>query len=174
MYYKSFSPTAEISGIAIQGALKSLADNGVNINDILNEQGFENIDPAKWYDFQIWLDVLSRTSERFGPNTIFTLGKGIALALKDMETFQDLIQTLQSDNYRMSHLRGDTGTTELSAFDEKSKSATMKVHSPYPAPYFKGVIIGTLRKFKPCEGAIPKVEIEETADPCYNVYHINW
>lgn len=174
MHYKSFSPTAEISGAAILGALKSLADNSVNIDGILESHGLDKVEASKWYSFQVWLDVLSATSERYGPSTIFTLGKGIAMALNDIENFHDLIETLQSNSYRMSHLKGDTSTTELISFDEKSKSAISKVRSPYPAQYYRGVIIGTLRKFRPYAGAIPKVEIEETADPCLNIYHISW
>ncbi|WP_207423113.1 hypothetical protein [Desertivirga brevis] len=173
MHYKTFSEDTQISGFAISAALNALSVNGVSIDQILQHHGLGNLVPDQWYSFQTWLNALAEAAETYGPNTIFTLGKGIADSIENISSFQDLIAA-QSAGFQMVHHKGDAGSSELLAIDQERRTATMKARSPYPPDYYRGIIIASLRKFKPCMGAVPKVNVESTDDPSINIYHITW
>lgn len=173
MHYKTFSADTQISGYAMSVALKALSDNGVSIDSIMRKHGLAIIETEKWYLFQNWLNVLKDASQTYGPSTIFTLGKGLASSIENISSFKDLIAA-HAKGFQMVHHKGDAGDTELIDFDEIRRTANMKARSPYPPDYYRGIIIAALRKFKPCLGAVPKVTVEETEDPCVNIYHISW
>lgn len=174
MHFKSFSETVEISGETIIASLKALADYSISIQDMLNVQGLKDVQPGQWYNFQKWLNVLKDVSEKFGPNTIFTLGKGVANNVPDLKLdFESLLRTIDG-GYKNNHINGEAGHIELVEFSLLQRIAKLKSYTPYPANYGRGVLVGMIRKFRPVAGAVPKVEVQPTDNEDLNYLVITW
>ncbi|WP_207534994.1 hypothetical protein [Desertivirga arenae] len=174
MHFKSFSDDVKISGQAILASLQALSEYSLSINELLAKYGLENIIEGQWYDFQRWLDVLKDVSNKYGPNTIFALGKGVANNVPDLKLdFKSLLASIDG-GYKMNHVGGDVGFIELESFDENARSARLKNRTPYPGVYGRGVLVGLIRKFRPVPGAVPKVEIETTEDEEVVYLNVYW
>jgi len=174
MHFKSFSESVQISGEAILSTLKALEEYSISINELLNNHQLTDIKAGQWYDFQKWLNVLSEVSVKYGPNTIFTLGKGIVNNIPDLKLdFRSLLSTI-NEGYKRNHIGGDAGFIELVSFDNEKKEARFKSYTPYPAVYGRGVLVGMIRKFKPVPGSVPKVEIETTEDESLSFLIVTW
>lgn len=174
MHFKSFSEDAKISGEAILASLKALSEYSLSIDELLSRCGLKEIKEGQWYNFQTWLDVLKNVSNKYGPNTIFTLGKGVANNVPDLKLdFRSLLANIDR-GYKMNHLGGDVGSIELEVFDEATRVARLKNRTPYPGIYGRGVLIGLIRKFRPIPGTVPKVEIETTEDEDIVYLNVYW
>ena len=160
MYFKEFSPENQVSGRAILNAVNSLVEYKMTMAEYLTRSGLDNIEPDGWYDEQAWLDVLQAISKQYGPSTIFTLGKGVGSNLPGTDPdFRNRLDSIDS-LYKKSHINGEVGYFKLMEFDEKNKRARMKMHTPYPPEYGKGVLTAMVRKYKPDLLSFPKVEVE--------------
>ncbi|WP_207422350.1 hypothetical protein [Desertivirga brevis] len=174
MHFKSFSEDVKISGEAILASLKALSEYSLSIDGLLNKYGLKDIKEGQWYNFQNWLNVLKDVSSKYGPNTIFTLGKGVANNVPDMKLdFRSLLGSIDR-GYKMNHIDGDVGYIELEAFDDAGRSARLKNRTPYPGDYGRGVLVGLIRKFRPVPGAVPKVEIETTDEEDVVYLNVYW
>jgi hypothetical protein len=174
MHFKSFSEDARISGEAVLASLKALSEYSLSIDELLSRNGLKEIKEGQWYDFQSWLNVLKDVSNKYGPNTIFTLGKGVANNVPDLKLdFRSLLDNIDR-GYKMNHVGEDVGYIELELFNESCRSARLKNRTPYPGMYGRGVLVGLIRKFRPIPGTVPKVELETTDDEDIVYLNVYW
>lgn len=109
MYYKAFAEENKVSGRAILSAVNILKQHNMTIDDLLAKHGLVNLDMEGWYHEQNWLDALQDVSKIYGPNTIFTLGKGRGATVPDPNAdFKTLLINLDAA-YKSNHINGEVG-----------------------------------------------------------------
>ena len=174
MNFKTFSPDTEIQGISMLNAIETLKQFNIPIADYLEQHGLTDIDGEGWYKEQLWLDILNKIYTKFGPNTIFTLGKGVGAKVPAFDLdFRSLLNSL-GPVYNRYHRNTTTEYFVVENYDEQNKKATMAKHNPYPVEYSKGLLIGMMRKFKPNPYSLPVVDVEvnQAKNICH--LHLSW
>ncbi|WP_207532113.1 hypothetical protein [Desertivirga arenae] len=174
MYYKAFAEENKVSGRAILSAVNILKEHSMNIDDLLAKYGLTGLVMEGWYHEQDWLDALQAVSVTYGPNTIFTLGKGRGATVPDPNAdFKSLLINLDAA-YKSNHINGEVGYFLLESFDEKKKFARLKMHTPYPPEYGKGVLTGMVRTCKPDAFSFPKVSVVPIENEEAFYLDVNW
>lgn len=174
MYFKAFEPINQVSGRAILNAINYLSEFKLTLDGLLKDQNLVNLEEDGWYDEQAWLNVLQIISKKYGPNTIFTLGKGVGANLPKMECDFETLLGKVDFFYKKNHINGEVGYFTLENYDGVKKCAKMKMHTPYPPEYGKGVLIEMTRKFKPDPLSLPTVYVEQQDNEEGVYFNISW
>jgi len=166
------SPRSEIIGQAIMTMAESGGVFKRRIYDILADCGIKNIEPTGWYPVQFWLDALKIVQHRIGANTLFLMGKEVALTAQTPPTVNSIETAFAMFPaiYSMNHRPPQAMSWRIQKLGEREYRLTNL--SPYPHEFNRGITVGFAEKFKP-KGAVLSVVTErednETAD-----YHVMW
>lgn len=165
-------PGSEIIGQAIMTMAESGGVFKRRIYGILADCGLKSIDPAGWYEVQLWLNALKIVQHRIGDNTLFLMGKEVANTAQTPPSV-DSIETVFAmfpAIYVMNHRGPQPASWRIHKLTEREYRLTNL--SPYPHEFNRGITVGFAEKFKP-KGAVISVVTEredsETAD-----YRVTW
>lgn len=183
---------------SVGGAVLSVV-NGIKtsfsqkiIQDILKDNGLENIEADKWYPAQKWLNSFRTISEQIGSNTVFLTGMAIpdnALLPPEIKTIEAALSSINIA-YHMNHrLKGEPlfdpssgqikdiiGNYKCNILEEKK--VQMICDSPFPCDFDRGLIEGFAKKFKsPNTSAVRVIHSEKGCrkngdDSCE--YTVSW
>ncbi|WP_423146216.1 hypothetical protein [Rubrolithibacter danxiaensis] len=158
--FRSYSSIAEVSGRILKPVAEGMPNYSEVVKKLLGEHGISDIRTQDWYLLQKFLDTLQEVLKKYGPFTLFTLGKLVTESFPYQ--FDNLQTALMAVNqiYQANHRNGDAGYCEVLFYDDKKKRAQMKCKMPYPAEFQRGVLISLLRKYKEAPGFPMAVTIE--------------
>jgi hypothetical protein len=180
--YKAFSDNVEVIGrkvLAVVNSHPTFKDLGL---EILAKHGLSEVDPAKWYKQQNWLNVFSDIKQKFGSSTIFNIGKSAVTPRKEGEiakyTLKESLDNLD-EFYKKCHRGGDVGYYKLLKFDAFEKIAIMECKNPYPDDFDRGMLTATARSYKPIDSLMIDVKLDTSkpnrlAGALVSTYIITW
>jgi hypothetical protein len=178
--YQPFSPTVEVAGdsaLAFVNAIPAYRDTMVTIlkkNNTVLESG-------KWYKQGAILNVLKEVGEKYGSNSLFSIGKAIIDHAKLPPFINTLETALNSVNeaYKLNHRNGEIGYYKVLEYNSKNRFAVMECRNPYPSYFDKGLITAFTRRFKPADSILVDVKLDDHlpsrvngADSC--TFRITW
>ncbi len=122
-----------------------------NLIGILEEVGILKADfkEEAWYDFEQFHSFYQRVKERFGPHTLFDMGKTIPEVADFPPNIRTLHQALATlnDAYHMNHKGGYIGFYHLVGHDPAKCVCTIQCYNPYDHQFDKGLLTALGRKF---------------------------
>ncbi len=178
-----FDENVEVNGQTILSVVNGVSPTFRNkIKKVLTKNGIIAPTPSNWYLQKNWLLAFKEIYDTIGSNTLFSIGKSIL----DNADFPDEIDNLEKAllsidvAYKMNHRGGKIGYYNLVYFDETDRTAQIECKNPYPCFFDKGIIIAIVRRFKPEDSIIHKVNLakdkpsrlEKGEDTSW--YNISW
>ncbi len=134
--------------------------------ELLAEHGIEDPNAGEWYPLRGLLGALDALELAYGESVLTHLGSkipesvewpsGVTSASGGFETVDEA--------YRMNHRGGDIGYYEFAEVGDRERRVTCA--NPYPCPFDRGIIRGTLRAFGEKFSYTPMVFVRETSDRC--------
>ncbi len=179
--YIPFANGVEVNGKTILSFTQALKVYESLLVKVLYEHGITELNPDCWYDQEQWLKAFREVGNRFGGNTLFSLGKAIPEHAEFPSTMKDLQEALSAIDvaYHMNHRGGEIGYYKVLKFDAGLKTALVECRNPYPSDFDRGLITAIVRKFKPATSIVSKVELDADkpsrlngADSC--TYKVTW
>jgi hypothetical protein len=147
---KPFDSDAQFLGETLLKAIHSLPQfTQKNLFKVLEEVGIPNLAADAWYAIQALDNFYRQIEEKFGPNTLFDMGKAIPENAKfppGINTIDDSLQ-LTDMAYNMNH-KGYVGFHKLLSHDRDNKKIIIHSHTPYPADFDRGMFTAIARGFK--------------------------
>lgn len=155
----------EVSAVFEQKAEEILADNGI-----------EQLGPEEWYSLRDYLSALDDIDDEVGTETITAIGEHIPEQAEWPPGVDSVSEGLESiaGAYDMNH-QGDVGYYEVESVDDST--ARMECHNPYSCALDIGIIRGTAEKFS---SPVAIVEVEEVSTRCREdggdtcTYRVTW
>lgn len=174
--FKSYEKGVEVYGKSLLSFVEGMEIESQKALQILKENGLADIDPAKWYSQQAWLNALKQIAETVGPHTLYNIGTKIPENAKFPPGIDSIEKALESIDtaYHMNHRGGKIGNYRFK--QSPDGSLYFICDSPYPCEFDRGIIEGLARKFTP-EGRFLTVKHDDSA-PCRDrgddscTYHI--
>lgn len=162
--YVPFSPNVEVLGQTVLSCVNALPSYQNVMEQMLTKHGLSDIAPDKWYSQERWLNAFRDIGKRYGPNTLFLIGKAIPVNAKFPPNINDLESALNSIDvaYKMNHRNGDIGYYKLLELNNAGKYATMECKNPYPSHFDMGIILSMARKFKNNPSHIVEITRDES------------
>lgn len=132
------------------------------IQEILKNNGLENIEADKWYPTQKWLNSFRTIYEEIGANTVFLTGMAIpdnALLPPEINTIEAALSAINIA-YHMNHRLNGEPLFDPSSEKMKDMIGNYKCNiigdrkvqmicdNPYSCDFDKGLIEGFAKKFK--------------------------
>ncbi len=160
--------SAEVSGKMVMTSLETMGSFRSTILRILESNGILNPQNVKWYPLSLYVNALSKLSQRVGQSPIYMIG------MRDVDkmsfpygsnTIESVLKSLTSA-YKMHHRGTECGQYILNQIDSISYSLTC--NTPYPCAYNKGMIEGLIMRYKK-PGEFISVHHDSTK-PCRDRY----
>ncbi|MFC2136979.1 hypothetical protein ACFLTE_02280 [Bacteroidota bacterium] len=149
--FKAYDENVEINGQTVLAIVNAFPDHfKKEARNILAENGIVDPVPGQWYSQQKWLDTFKFIAEKFGDNTLFSIGKQIPKnAIFPEESMTSFKEALESINiaYHMNHRNGEIGYYKLLEFDEINSIITFECKNPYPSEFDKGILTRISRDY---------------------------
>lgn len=176
--FKGFAPGVQVNGETVLAIVDGMGAFKSRAVTILAENAIRDPKPGAWYSQQCWLDAFKDISALLGAPTLFAIGKSIP----ENANFPPVVNTIPGAlevidrAYHMNHRGGDIGCYAFNQSDDVS--GIVLCHNPYPCDFDRGVITGTIEKFKPARVAV-RVRHDD-AQPCRRkgagscMYLVNW
>jgi len=164
--YVAFDPAVQVSGQVVHNFLNALPLYKHLVADILQANSIKQVDPLLWYDQKNFLACFKEIAQKYGPNTLFLIGKSCPFVphkIRAEHAPKNITEALEvlDLHYQALHKKGDAGFYRLISCDAASKKATLMCKTPYPTEFDKGMLTATLRKYKPLESAFQEVRLQE-------------
>jgi hypothetical protein len=179
--YQPFSSSVEVAGdsaLAFVNAIPAYKDTMVTL---LKKNNIAALESGKWYKQAMILNVLKEVGEKYGSNSLFSIGKAII----DHAQLPPFINTLETalnsinEAYKLNHRHGAIGYYKVLEYNSKNRFAIMECSNPYPSFFDKGLITGFTRRFKPTDSVMVDVQLDDHspsrvngADSC--TFRITW
>ncbi|GAB4408252.1 MAG: hypothetical protein OHK0053_34990 [Microscillaceae bacterium] len=146
----AFDPNVEVNGQTVMTIIRSFPEYMNKIGqELLANNGLQEIHTQGWYSQQRWLNTFREISLKFGPYTLFAIGKNIpqnAQFPANISTLEDALNAIDVA-YQMNHRLGNIGYYRLRSFSATSGMAVMECHNPYPCDFDRGIIAAMARRF---------------------------
>jgi hypothetical protein len=147
-------------GTEVRGSIATMFFNNINhdeIEPVVAQHNFNQIDPNHWYSFQGLLDVFNVLLTRENaPENFVAVGiaagdeRVAALPTDVLEgTFLDLLLRY-SQSYPNNYRNGDPGHLTVEQIDENNY--LVHVHTPYPDDVYYGVLYSIARHYCQYQG----------------------
>lgn len=174
---EEFEDNAEVSGKIVIAVLEGLPQYADVLKEVFAHNQLTDIDPNEWYDLNHFMGALKTIFTKFGPNTLFTLGKTVSGAFPHQ--FEDVISALSAlpPIYEASHRNGYVGYCKMVESDATKRYARMESKTPYPVDYQRGLLTNMLRKYKDSYGLALEVKVisnGERIDPDVLKFEVKW
>lgn len=158
--YTPFAPNVEVNGETVLSFINALPSYKNVMQLVLSRHGIKDPVPGKWYRQKDWLNAFKEIGGKYGPHTLFLIGKAIPKNANFPTDIQCLESALKSIDiaYHMNHRKGEIGYYQLKSIDLEKKLAMMECKNPYPSYFDMGIIISIARMFK--NNSSDMVEIE--------------
>jgi hypothetical protein len=162
--YTPFSPNVEVNGETVLSVVNALPSYKNVMEGVLSRHKLKDITAGKWYRQESWLNAFKEIGVKYGPHTLFLIGKAIPQNANFPANINSLESALQSIDvaYHMNHRNGDIGYYRLLNIDMKAKKAYMECKNPYPSYFDMGIILSMARRFKPNPTDIVEIIRDET------------
>ncbi len=162
--YVPFSPNVEVLGQTVLSCVNALPSYQNVMEQVLSKHGLVEVIPEKWYSQERWLNAFRDIGKRYGPHTLFLIGKAIPLNAKFPPNINNLESALHSIDvaYKMNHRNGEIGYYKLLEINVSQKRAVMECKNPYPSYFDMGIILSMARKFKGNPSDIIEIVRDET------------
>lgn len=181
--YIPFAPNVEVNGETILSFVGASPSNRIQneMLQILEESGIVAPKQGQWYSQKSWLDAFKKIAEKYGQNTLFSIGKAIPENAQFPPGLDTLEKALSSIDiaYHMNHRGGEIGNYKLISYTAEKQEAIMECKNPYPSEFDRGIITTIARKFKPQEAAAVFVQLSTNhptrnsgAESCH--YILTW
>jgi len=175
--YRSPDPQAEVLGRNIQLILDAL-HMPLQAQALLQRHGLPTApDPAAWYPWQAWLDVLAEMEATYGGQTLYAAGlQSVTHSLwpPHLHTLHEALQAL--DEAYHTNIRGrDLGYYRTEGLG--LRAVRVVCDTPNPLDFDFGIITGLARKFKPLGALRMRVEPENTpagSRPTLKWFVVSW
>jgi hypothetical protein len=162
--YVPFSSNVEVLGQTVLSCVNALPSYQNVMEQVLTKHGLIDIAPDKWYSQERWLNAFRDIGKRYGPHTLFLIGKAIPTNAKFPPNINNLESGLNSIDvaYKMNHRNGEIGYYKLLELNHEQKRAIMECRNPYPSFFDMGIILSIARKFKSNPSDIVEIARDET------------
>lgn len=142
------TPEAEILGVSIQAYIRSLMYD--DIKHLLIEYDLQDIEPRKWYPFQLILNVL-RDIHQDPTNTtekLVSVGMKIAELVPVAEGVNSVFSFLES--FQVGYLKQHRNITEAGWSVQLIEPEHLQVtyDGPYPDDMCYGIVWGAFKRFR--------------------------
>jgi predicted hydrocarbon binding protein len=174
--FRPFEGGVEVKGQAILSIVNGVPSAFTHrAEEILADNGIEDIDPEEWYPQEAYLDAYREVAENVGETTLRQIGRSTPANADWPPGVDTPLAALQSidDAYRMNHRGGEIGYYDATELDDGR--VKMECKNPYPCVYDQGLIEGTVKEF--CDTFS---ELNETGAMCRDdgeevcVYEVKW
>lgn len=174
---EEFEDNAEVSGRIVKAVLEGLPQYEEVLKEVFAENQLSDIDPDQWYDLNNFMGALNGILTKFGPSTLFTLGKTVSGSFPHQ--FDDVISALSAlpPIYEALHRNGYVGYCKMVESDSVKRYARMESKTPYPSDYQIGLLTNMLRKYKDSYGLALQVKVISTdrkADTDVLTFEVKW
>lgn len=166
----SVAPDVEVNGevvCQVAAGLRELSDDAeTRGQEIIAENGITSPQSEAWYPLREWLDALEEIGATLGNEALTRLGRKVPEGVRwppNVDSANGGFSTV-NEAYQMNHRGGDIGYYEFRETDEREQ--TVVCANPYPCPFDKGIIEGTLRAFSHRFSYPPMAFIHETGEQC--------
>lgn len=177
---QSYDTSAEAKGETIMsivsgaGQVSSVFEQ--KAEDILADNGIEQLSPDAWYPLSDYLNALEQIDEEVGTDTVTSIGEQIPGEAEWPPGIDSVAEGLESiaQAYEMNH-RGNVGSYEVTRLDENAAKVTCQ--NPYSCALDTGIIRGTAERFS---SPVAIVEVDETSTQCREdgghscTYEVTW
>lgn len=179
--YVPFADGVDVNGQTVLAFINALPMFRDDMLTILAKHGIKDPQEGEWYPQLYWLNAFKEIGEKYGANTLFSIGKAIPENADFPPDIDGLEKALTSIDiaYHMNHRHGEIGNYTLVKFNPEDKIAIMECHNPYPSNFDRGIITTMARKFKPSTVLLISVELDTSkpsrldgAEQC--TYRISW
>jgi hypothetical protein len=162
--YVPFSPHVEVNGETVLSCINALPSYRNVMETVLVKHGLKDLTPGKWYSQEKWLNAFQDIGKRYGPHTLFLIGKAIPLNAKFPPNINNLESALNSIDvaYHMNHRNGEIGYYKLHELNLAAKRAVLECRNPYPSYFDMGIILSMARKFKANPSDIVEIHRDES------------
>jgi hypothetical protein len=162
--YVPFSPNVEVNGETVLSCINALPSYRNSMETVLKQHGLKELTPGKWYPQEKWLNAFRDIGKRYGPHTLFLIGKAIPQNANFPPNIDNLEAALNSIDvaYHMNHRNGEIGYYKLVEIDHCMKWAILECMNPYPSYFDMGIILSIARRFKTKPSDIVEIERDET------------
>lgn len=176
--FRAFAPDVFVNGQTVLAVTKGMGAFANLATRILEGHGIKDVDPAKWYPQQAWLDAFEEISKSVGPRTLDLIGMSIPESAKFPPGIDSVEKALESIDlaYHLNHRGGEIGHYKFTKTGEKQ--GVMECRNPYPCAFDQGLIRATVKHFA-SSGAGCKVSHDDSK-PCRSsngdacTYLITW
>ena len=179
--YQPFSPNAEVTGDSVLAFVNAIPTYKDTMVKILKKNGIDSLEAGKWYKQALALNVLKEVGEKYGSNSLFSIGKAVI----DHGQLPPFINTLEialnsiNEGYKLNHRNGAIGYYKVLEFNSKNRFAVMECKNPYPSSFDKGLITAFTRRFKPAGSILVDVQLDDHAPSRVNgadscTFRITW
>ncbi|USZ67034.1 hypothetical protein NGM10_09860 [Halorussus salilacus] len=179
--FETFDDGVEAKGQTIKSMLAGAGDLSSvfekRMNEMLAENGIEDLQADEWYSNQAYLDSFEAVADSIGEQTVANIGKKIPENAEWPPGIDSVSAGLESidDAYQMNHRGGEIGYYDFELTGDSEGEIACK--NPYPCAMDEGLVTAVAEKFS-AEGAL--VEVEEVGDSCRAsggeecVYRVSW
>jgi hypothetical protein len=161
--YVPFSPNVEVNGETVLSCVNALPSYRNVMESVLYKHGLRELLPGKWYSQEKWLNAFRDIGKRYGPHTLFLIGKAIPMNANFPSDIDNLEGALKSIDvaYHMNHRNGEIGYYKLVCISHSVKHAVVECCNPYPSYFDMGIILSMARRFKTNPSDIVEIERDE-------------
>ncbi len=178
--FKSFDPAIEVSGKAMLSVIDGM---GIFKNigiEILKRHGIHDVNPYKWYSQQAWLDSFKEIYETIGEATLVKIGESVPYNAAWPENIKNLEDALYAINvsFHLNHRKNGKilydadnniffqGIGEYIIEKNNDKDFLVICKNSYPCDFDRGIITGTVKKYKPEELSMDDIKIMHLDGKC--------
>ncbi len=154
--------TAQVSGASVRIFMEAMGKVKEMALGILQKHNIDtNVPMESWVDLNKWINALKEIEQRFGPATMFNIGKTVPSVIAfppQVNSFESAMNGLNY-SYLLTH-RGIPNSDKYYKFRMTGqKSAIMECDNPYPSDFDRGLLSGMTRKFPPA-GVVGMVDVK--------------
>jgi predicted hydrocarbon binding protein len=174
--YEPLDPEVEANGRTILSFVRAFPDAlQERGEEILADNGIEDINEDEWYPQEDWLAAFEDVSESMGDSTLGKIGKEIPRNAEWPPGTDTVVEGVESidEAYRMNHRNGEIGSYTAKRVEQN------KIHvecdNPYPCAFDVGIIKGVVKEFGDSTAFVDEVGDgcrEEGAESC--LYEVTW
>lgn len=166
----SVGPDVEVTGEVVCQAMAGFSelpnDAETRGREIVARNGITSPEFDSWYPLREWLDALEEIGATLGDDALTNLGRKVPEGVRwppNVDSASGGFATV-NEAYQLNHRGGDIGYYEFEETDEREQRVVCA--NPYPCPFDKGIIEGTLRAFSYRFSYPPMAFVHETGDEC--------
>lgn len=166
--YEAFDSEVEVNGqiilTVVEEAMGKFSDAyRERAMSALAEQGITDPEPDEWYPQQAWLNAFETISTELEPHVLDRLGEQIPTVAEWPTNIDDVPEGLRSidEAYQRNHRGGEIGSYQFERVDDRAAALTCR--NPYPCPFDRGLIRGTVQKYASVDAF---VFVEESGTTC--------